>query len=108
MAEPARGIHTRRASGSRATACRSATASSARLPASGRPLMSAVVQVPRATEPARLDEMVGRLQAGAKTWAALPLAEKIAVAERMKDGFMKVVDRLVDASCSAKGITKGT
>lgn len=70
--------------------------------------MSAAIETPRPTETSALDQTVRRLQAGAKTWAVLPLEEKIAVAQRMKDGFMKVLDRLVAASCAAKGITMGT
>lgn len=70
--------------------------------------MSAVIQVPKSTEPSRLDEMVSRLQAGSKTWAVLPISEKIAVAERLLAGWMKVVERLVAAGVEAKGITPGS
>ena len=52
--------------------------------------MSAAVEIPKNTDFARLDEMVGRLRDGAKTWVKLPVGEKIGVARRMLDGFSRI------------------
>ena len=39
--------------------------------------MSAAVETPKSTEKASLDEVVGRLRAGSKSWVKLPLPERI-------------------------------
>ncbi len=54
--------------------------------------MSAAVEIPQSTELNRLDELVGRLREGAKTWARLPLAEKLGVARRMRDEEDRVLN----------------
>jgi hypothetical protein len=70
--------------------------------------MAEAVEIPRNTELARLDELVGRLRDGAKTWVKLPVAQKAAVARRMLEGFSRVAERSVRAAVAAKGIKPGT
>jgi aldehyde dehydrogenase (NAD(P)+) len=71
-------------------------------------MAEAVVEVPRNTELARLDELVGRLREGAKSWVKLPVAQKAQIARRMLQGFARVSERSVRAAVAAKGITPGT
>jgi aldehyde dehydrogenase (NAD(P)+) len=70
--------------------------------------MSAAVETPKSTELGRLDELVGRLREGAKSWVKLPLADKLGVARRMLEGFSRVADRSVAAAVAAKGIAPGS
>ena len=70
--------------------------------------MSAAVEVPKNTELRRLDELVGRLRDGARTWVKLPLADKASVARRMLEGFSRIAGRSVAAAVAAKGIVPGT
>lgn len=70
--------------------------------------MSAAIEIPKSTELSRLDELVGRLREGAKAWVKLPVAEKLAVARRMKEGFVRVAERSVRAAWLAKGIPAGS
>ena len=51
---------------------------------------------------------MGRLREGAKSWVKLPIGDKIAVAQRMLEGYSRIADRSVQAACAAKGITPGT
>ena len=52
--------------------------------------MSAAVEIPKPTDHRRLDEVVGRLRENARTFATLPIAEKIALAKSMLEGQAKV------------------
>jgi len=70
--------------------------------------MSEAVETPKSTGLARLDEVVGRLREGAKTWAVLPIAEKIAIGRRMMKGYFAIAERSVRAACAAKGIPPGS
>ena len=70
--------------------------------------MSAAIEIPKPTAITRLDELVGRLAAGSKSWVRLPLAEKTAIARRMHKGYLAIAERAVQASCAAKGIALGT
>ena len=70
--------------------------------------MSEAVEVPKNTALPRLDELVGRLRDGARSWVKLPLVAKLAVARRMLEGFSRVADRSVQAAVAAKGIAPGT
>jgi aldehyde dehydrogenase (NAD(P)+) len=70
--------------------------------------MSEAVEIPKNTELGRLDQLVGRLREGAKTWLKLPLGEKLAVARRMLEGFPRVAGRSVQAAVAAKGIASGS
>jgi hypothetical protein len=71
-------------------------------------MAEATIDVPRNTELTRLDELVGRLREGAKSWVKLPVAQKAAVARRMLEGFSRVSERSVRAAVAAKGIAPGT
>jgi aldehyde dehydrogenase family protein len=70
--------------------------------------MAEAVESPRNTALSRLDELVGRLREGAKTWVKLPVEDKAAIARRMLEGFSKVSERSVRAAVAAKGIAPGT
>ena len=70
--------------------------------------MSAAIEIPKNTDQRRLDELVGRLREGSKTWVKLPIADKIGVARRMLEGFSRIAERSVQAACAAKGIAVGT
>ncbi len=70
--------------------------------------MPAAVEVPRPTDPRRLDEAVGRLRDSARIWARLPVPEKIALARRLLEGAIRVAGRSVAAACAAKGIPPGS
>src|SRR5712691_4999030 len=70
--------------------------------------MSALVEMPGSTALPRLDELVARLREGAPKWAQLPIAEKIAIARRMQQGYLRIAERSVLAACAKKGIAPGT
>ena len=66
--------------------------------------MPAAVPPSYATEPRDLDAAVQRLRAAAPEFAEMPLAERIALAHAMHRGAARVAERLVRASCAAKGV----
>jgi aldehyde dehydrogenase (NAD(P)+) len=70
--------------------------------------MSALVEMPGSTALPRLDELVARLREGAPKWAQLPIAEKIAIARRMQQGYLRIAERSVLAACAKKGVAPGT
>ncbi len=70
--------------------------------------MSAVLDVPRPTQRARLDEALARLREGARVWAERPLAARIALARSMLAGACRVAERSVLLACAAKGTAPGT
>lgn len=53
-----------------------------------------------------LDETVVRLREGARTFARLPIAERIALARSMQTGYLMHAEAMVKAGCAAKGITQ--
>ena len=61
-------------------------------------------QVPRTTRRAKMDEVIDRLLDGATKFSALPLHERIALARTMQNGYMRVAEASVKATCAAKGI----
>ena len=72
--------------------------------ADGAPVASPAASTP----PGDLERAVARVRDGAEAWAAMGLPERIAVARRMRDGWMRVADRTARAGCAAKGIPLGT
>lgn len=70
--------------------------------------MSIALDTPRPTERARLDEILARLRDGARAWARQPLPARIALAEAMLAGAIRIADRSVAAASKAKGVTPGT
>src|SRR5438270_11765339 len=70
--------------------------------------MTAAIEIPKSTDHHRLDELVGKLREGSKSWVKLPIGEKIAVARRMLEGFSRIAERSVQAACAAKGIAPGS
>ena len=63
---------------------------------------------PAPTSSARMDEMVARLRQSAKEFATLPIEQKLVLVEAMKQGYVRVAERSVQAGCSAKGIAMST
>jgi len=61
-------------------------------------------QAPRTTSKAKMDEVIDRLLDGASKFSALSLHERIAVARSMQNGYMRVAEASVKATCAAKGI----
>ena len=61
-------------------------------------------QVPGTTNRAKMDEVIDRLLGGATKFSALPLHERIALARSMQNGYMRVAEASVKATCAAKGI----
>jgi aldehyde dehydrogenase (NAD(P)+) len=70
--------------------------------------MGAILEIPRTTERARLDEALARLRDGAGPWAARPLGARIALARSMLAGACRVAERAVADGCLAKGLMPGT
>ncbi|HVO31775.1 MAG TPA: aldehyde dehydrogenase, partial [bacterium] len=70
--------------------------------------MATAIQVPQSTNTRRLDEVVSRLNAGAKGWARAPIDERLAVARMMLDGIVRIADRQVAAACAAKDLKPGS
>lgn len=62
----------------------------------------------RPTGRGQLDEVVARLQEGARKFAALSLDGRMALARSMQLGYLGVAERSVEAACLAKGIPWGT
>ncbi len=59
---------------------------------------------PERTEQRRIDEAVERVREAAPAWARAPLRERADLARSMLAGAIRTADRLVEASCAAKGI----
>lgn len=64
----------------------------------------AVIPAPADTEPRALDAAVARARDAAPGWARAPVRERIAVARGMMHGLDRNAERMVRASCAAKGI----
>jgi aldehyde dehydrogenase (NAD(P)+) len=69
--------------------------------------MTAGVETPKSNAPSELDAAVGRVREGAEPWARMGLPERIAIARRMQQGYLRVAERSVQAACAAKGIAPG-
>lgn len=52
----------------------------------------------------QLDDAVTRVRAGAARFASLPLAERIALAATMQQGYLDIAEMSVHAGCTAKGL----
>ncbi len=70
--------------------------------------MATAIEYPKTTEQHRLDQAVGRVREMARSWARLPVPEKIALARSMHRGAARVAERSVAAARSAKGIPQGS
>jgi len=76
-------------------------------PSSTSPVVD-VAPPPAATDLRTLDEIVRRLQEGARHFVQLSLDERIELARSMQRGYAAVAERSVRAACEAKGIAPGT
>lgn len=70
--------------------------------------ISPAVNAPPSSSQSQMDAAIKRLREGAKTFAKLSLDQRIALAEAMQQGYLRVAERSVLAGCKAKGITPGT
>jgi aldehyde dehydrogenase (NAD(P)+) len=52
-----------------------------------------------------MDQMVNRVRDGARSFAKLPIAERISLARSMQAGYLKQAEAMVKAGCAAKGTT---
>ena len=59
---------------------------------------------PIASSQGRMDVVIAQLRSAARRFAILPIDQRIALAEAMQQGYLQVVERMVQAGCKAKGI----
>ena len=64
----------------------------------------AKTQTPPASSQAKLDETIAHLREAAWKFATLPMEKRIALVTAMQQGYVKVVEAMVQAGCKAKGI----
>ena len=57
------------------------------------------------TSPRQLDDMVARLREAAPEFVRLAMSDRIALAQSMQAGYLRIARRSVEAACSAKGIS---
>jgi len=69
---------------------------------------SSIVGTPADTQQNKLDEIISRVHAAAKSFASLSIDERIALIRSFQDGYMKVARRSVEAGCKAKGLEMDT
>jgi aldehyde dehydrogenase (NAD(P)+) len=60
---------------------------------------------PPASSQAKLDETIANLREAAWKFATLPIEKRIALVTSMQQGYLKVVEAMVQAGCIAKGIS---
>src|SRR5213593_910738 len=66
------------------------------------------VETPHASSRRELDDVIARLQEGARKFAKLTLDARWSLARSMQTGYLKVAEGSVRAACRAKGIAPGT
>ena len=59
----------------------------------------------RPTSPRQLDDMVARLREAAPGFVRLSMSDRIALAQSMQAGYLRVARRSVEVACAAKGIS---
>ena len=59
----------------------------------------------RATSPRQLDQLVARLSEAAPRFVRISLSDRIALAQSMQAGYLRIAQRSVEAACAAKGIS---
>jgi acyl-CoA reductase-like NAD-dependent aldehyde dehydrogenase len=59
----------------------------------------------RPTSPRQLDEKVGRLREAAPVFVRLSMSDRIALAQSMQAGYLRIARQSVEAACAAKGIS---
>ncbi len=62
--------------------------------------------VPPSSGQTEMGAAIARVREGASRFAKLSLEERIALAQSMQQGLLRVADRMVTASCEAKGIAR--
>jgi acyl-CoA reductase-like NAD-dependent aldehyde dehydrogenase len=55
-----------------------------------------------------MDNIISRLRQGAQKFASISIEQRIALAESMQRGYLRVAEAMVRAGCEAKGIVPGT
>ena len=68
---------------------------------------SPLAETPANTNQEMLDDILARLQQGAKSFATLSIDDRIELVSAMQDGYHKVAKRSVEAGCKAKDIELG-
>lgn len=61
-------------------------------------------KIPQSTARPELDATLNKLRAAATGWARAPIADRIALAKKMLDGYVAIAEASVLAGCHAKGI----
>ena len=75
-------------------------------PPAGRGTKPAQTSAPRRPNSIRqLDDMVARLRETAPGWVRLAISDRIAVADSMQAGYLRIARRSVEAACAVKGIS---
>jgi acyl-CoA reductase-like NAD-dependent aldehyde dehydrogenase len=59
----------------------------------------------RPTSPRQLDEKVARLREAAPVFVRLSMSDRIALAQSMQAGYLRIARQSVEAACAAKGIS---
>jgi hypothetical protein len=59
----------------------------------------------RPTSPRQLDDMVARLRDAAPAFVRLSMSDRIALAQSMQAGYLRIARPSVEAACAAKGIS---
>jgi acyl-CoA reductase-like NAD-dependent aldehyde dehydrogenase len=59
----------------------------------------------RPTSPRQLDDMVARLREAAPGFVRLSMIDRIALAQSMQAGYLRIARQSVEAACAAKGIS---
>jgi aldehyde dehydrogenase (NAD(P)+) len=68
---------------------------------------TAVAGPPPSTE-TQMNLAIARLRQGANEFARLTIDQRIALAESMRQGYLRIADRSVHAGCRAKGVALGS
>jgi acyl-CoA reductase-like NAD-dependent aldehyde dehydrogenase len=75
-------------------------------PAGVRNAKPAAASAPgRPTSPRQLDDMVARLREAAAGFVRLSMGDRIALAQSMQAGYLRIARQSVEAACAAKGIS---
>lgn len=68
----------------------------------------ATMAAPPSSSQSQIDRAIARLREGSVAFTKLSLDERIALAEPMQQGYLRIAARSVEAGCKAKGIAPGT
>src|ERR1700688_4256232 len=69
---------------------------------------SPAMDTPPSSTQGQMDAAIARLREGARSFAKLPLDQRIVLVDSMQQGFLRVSRAMVEAGCKEKGIELGT